>query len=209
MEEVCQRIYLNRFSCRKFLYDFVLFIRSSNVFLGDLFENDSRHISKGLWWIFVQYTLPCVVDDVSQLQLSQSYGRDRLLESDQIRLCYDQLCCTTVGTGYFFSLLFLFWNAKQFQSTEEWIIYRASNSTNLNGEDDQCWRRFDAGVSRSVFVLAAVSSERCCSDSWQLCWRMRHLDRNQVTWPIYIWGARTVLLRISFLISIVFLILRG
>ena len=23
-----------------------------------------------------------------------------------------------------------------------------------------------------------------CSDSWQLCWRMRHLDRNQVTWPI-------------------------
>ena len=22
-----------------------------------------------------------------------------------------------------------------------------------------------------------------CSDSWQLCWRMRHLDRNQVTWP--------------------------
>ena len=25
--------------------------------------------------------------------------------------------------------------------------------------------------------------EALCSDSWQLCWRMRHLDRNQVTWP--------------------------
>ena len=48
-----------------------------------------------------QSTLPYVVGDVSQFRLSQSYGRDRLLESGQSTLLWSAVL-RTVGTGYFF-----------------------------------------------------------------------------------------------------------
>ena len=58
-------------------------------------------------------TLPYVVVHVSQFQVSQSNGRNRLLESAQ----FDSVtisCAADRGHWLFFSLLFLFWNAKQF-----------------------------------------------------------------------------------------------
>ena len=58
------------------------------------------------------------------VQLSQSYGRDRLPESGQFYFVAIS-CAADSGHWLFFSLLFLFWNAKQFYSTEEWNIYRA------------------------------------------------------------------------------------
>ena len=59
------------------------------------------------WRMFVQSTLSFVIGHVSQFRLSQSHGRDRLLESAQ----FDSVtisCTVDSGHWLFFFLLFLF-----------------------------------------------------------------------------------------------------
>ena len=183
----------------------------------------------------LQSTLSYVVGHVNQFQLSQSCGRDRLLESAR----FDS---APVGTGYFFRWLFSFeMQNNSSQPKNKKSTARKTRSTLV--EKMAVLDGIYAGVSRCVFVLTAVSwsinqsidqtvinwkccenllwkfDQQClfgensvltlstlkglfqnlcvknkreeiidwrgalCSDSWQLCCRMRRWDGNQVTWP--------------------------
>ena len=111
-------------------------------------------------WMFalkwsVQSTLPYVVGHVSQFQLSQSYGPDRLLESAQFDSVTSS-CAADSGRWLFFRCFFSFeMQNNSSQPKNEKSTARKTRPTLV--EKMAMLEEIKAGVSRWVFVLVAVS----------------------------------------------------
>ena len=135
----------------------------------------------------VQSTLPSVVGDVSRFQLSQSYARDRLLESGQ----FDSVtisCAANSGHWLFFPCFFSFEMQKNSgQPKDEKSCGRETRPTSVEKmamlEEIQAW------VSRCIFVLAAVS--------WSINQSINQSNDQSINQPIVNWkGLREFTLEI-------------
>ena len=103
----------------------------------------------------VQSTVPYVVDHVSQFQLSQSYVRDRLLESGQFD-SFTISCAADSGYWLFFRCFFSFeMQNNSSQPKKEKSTARRTRPTLV--EKMAMMKEIYAGANRYVFVLAAVS----------------------------------------------------
>ena len=115
-----------------------------------------------------------MVGHVSQFQLSQSHGRDRLLESGQFDSGYDQLCCWQWHWRFFFLAFSLFG--------------MQNNSSRLKNEKSTV-RKTRPTLAEKMAMLEEIYAGgeplRFCSCSWSINQSINHSLINWNCWKFY------------------------